>query len=276
MAFISMALQAQSAAPALKESLTFHASFDQGLDADFGNGDRMLYTAPNLKRRDEAKRGLPEGGQVEIAPGEGRFGDGLRFTKKSPILFYQAEGNMDYNTKDWSGTVSLWLRVDPETELAPGYTDPIQITPRAWNDACFFVEFGIEKPRPFRLGAYADLEVWNPNNRKFEDIPAGERPLITVERPPFSAEHWTHVVFTFENFNSGRPNGLAKLYLNGELQGELPERLQTFTWDPKETVIIVGYDYVGLLDEIALFNRALTASEIAELYTLAEGIRSLR
>ena len=129
---------------------------------------------------------------------------------------------MPYAASDWSGTVSFWLRVDPRSELEPGFCDPVQITPRAWNDAAFFVEFE-KRPEsiPFRLGVYANLDVWNPTKRKFEEIPASERPLVTVTDPPFAGNKWTHVVFTFERFNTGKPDGVARLYLDGEPRGVL-------------------------------------------------------
>jgi hypothetical protein len=146
------AFSAGAAEARLKEALTFHASFDEGVEADFGRGDLALYSAPNMKRRDEAQAGLPPGGSVRLAAAEGRFGNALHFTRKSPLLFFKAEKNLPYSKENWSGTVSLWLRVDPETELIPGYTDPIQITPRGWNDACFFVEFDIEQPAPVPAG----------------------------------------------------------------------------------------------------------------------------
>ena len=41
-----------------KQSLTFHASFDKGLDADFALGDKHIYTAPDYKAQMEAKPGL--------------------------------------------------------------------------------------------------------------------------------------------------------------------------------------------------------------------------
>ena len=110
---------------------------------------------------------------------------------------------MPYAEKDWSGTVSAWLRVTPDEDLEPGYTDPIQITPRSALDGCFFCEFGIEDPRPFRLGVFSDAKVWNPEGVPNKEIPLSARPLIGVERPPFSRDRWTHVVFTFEKFNSG-------------------------------------------------------------------------
>ncbi|MCI0745104.1 MAG: LamG domain-containing protein [Verrucomicrobia subdivision 3 bacterium] len=261
----------------LRDALTFHASFDSGIDADFARGDKRLYSAPSMQKKSEAKTGLPESGEVVVAKGEGRFGDGLRFLKKkSPLVFFETEKNFHYSRTNWSGAVSFWLSLDPETELEPGYTDPIQITPRAWDDAAFFVEFGKdEKPRHFRLGVYADHKVWNPNNRDWNAIPFAEKPLVSVERPPFAKGKWTHIVFTFENFNTGRPNGVATLYLDGKRQGALSPRVQTFTWDPSKTLIMLGLSYIGLWDELSIFDRALSAEEVKSLHELPGGVTAL-
>jgi concanavalin A-like lectin/glucanase superfamily protein len=262
---------------ALRKALTFHASFDGKIHATHADGDPALHWAPSLKERQQAKAGLPPGGEVQHAAGAGRFGDALRFTsRKSPSLFFRGQRNMPYRASDWDGTVSFWLRVDPESELETGFCDPVQITPRAWNDAAFFVEF--EKRAgsiPFRLGSYADLDVWNPAKRKFDDIPMQERPLVSVANPPFSGNRWTHVVFTFERFNTGKPDGVAKLYLDGELRGTLSPRQQTFTWDPERTVIALGLGYIGLLDELSIFGRSLDAGEVRTLYGLESGVTAL-
>jgi hypothetical protein len=191
-------------------------------------------------------------------------------------VFFRGAGNMPYSKADWSGTVSFWLNVDPEGKLEPGFCDPIQITASAWNDAAFFVEFEKRSESiPFRLGVYADLAVWNPGNRNFAEIPAAERPLVTVEKPPFRAGRWTHVVFTFERFNSGRTDGVARLYLDGQFQGELKSRRQTFTWDVDKAVIALGLGYVGLFDELSVFNRALGPDEIQSIHIIARGVSSL-
>ena len=189
------------------------------------------------------------------------------------MVFFSADRNVAYRDRDWSGTVSFWLKVSPSDDLEPGYCDPIQITPRDWNDAAFFVEFEKKKDSiPFRLGAYADFKVWNPRNRDWNTIPAEEKPLLTIERPPFTGERWTHVAFTFSNFNTGRPDGVATLYLNGERQGEVSSRQQTFTWDPSKALVMLGLSYVGFWDELAIFNRALTPSEIGLLHRLDRGL----
>ncbi len=268
---------APAAEPQLREALTFHASFDGGTDAVFGGGDRRLHHATAMNKLTEATAGLPPAAPVTLAAGQGRFGGALRFKEKSAAtVFYRAAKNMVYQGTNWSGTVSFWLSTDPAGELAPGYCDPIQITPRAWNDAAFFVEFEKRKETiPFRLGAYADFKVWNPQNRKWDDIPPAEKPLLTVEQPPFSRGKWTHVVFTFDHFNTGRGDGVARLYLDGKPQGTLSARQQTFTWEPEKAHVMLGLSYVGLFDELSLFNRALTEKEVAFLNLLPNGVGAL-
>jgi len=278
--FIALCLHASAQAPAgtaFRDALTFHASFNHGVDADFALGDPKLYSAPSLSKRGEAQTGLPASSEIILAKGEGRFGHGLRFArKKSPLVFFQAEKNVEYRPTNWSGTVSFWLSTDPANELEPGFCDPIQITPRAWNDAAFFVEFEKRKESiPFRLGVYSDFKVWNPQNRKWEDIPFGDKPLVTVEKPPFLRGQWTHVLFTFENFNTGASNGVPKLYLDGKYQGALSPRQQTFTWDPARTLVMLGVGYIGLFDELSIFKRPLTEKEIEALYQLKGSIGSL-
>jgi hypothetical protein len=257
--------------------MTFHASFDSGVDAVVAAGDPALYSAPSFKQRNEAARGLPQSGEIVLARGEGRFGDALRFTrKKSPLVFFKAARNMPYQSTNWSGTVSFWLSVDPLNDLEPGFCDPVQITPRAWNDAAFFVEFE-KRPEsiPFRLGVYADLGVWNPEKRPSADIPQSERPLVAVERPSFGPGRWTHVAFTFERFNTSRQDGVVRLYLDGQPQGTLSARQQTFTWDIDATAIALGLGYIGLFDELAIFDRALTDAQVRALQQLEKGLARL-
>ena len=271
------AVSAPAADGALRSALTFHAGFDGQADADFALGDRKLYSAPSMNQPRAGQPGLPASGFVTLAPKEGKFGDALRFHKKArEIVFFQGLKNINYRTQQWSGTVSFWLKLNPDEDLEPGFSDPVQITPRDWNDAAFFVEFGKdEKPRHFRLGAYADFKVWNPANREWNTIPFVEKPLAGVAQPPFSRERWTHVAFTFNNFNTGKKDGLAQLYLNGQLEGAIGEREQTFTWDPAQAKIMLGLSYIGLFDDLAIFNRALTESEIEKLRQLETGVKEL-
>ncbi|MDB5334934.1 MAG: hypothetical protein JWN70_553 [Planctomycetaceae bacterium] len=254
--------------PAIRQSLTLSATFDKGPDADFAKGDKHIYIASSAERKD-SKPGLPAG-EIEVAKGQGRHGsDALRFIKKSgKVVFYKAAGNVDYRKENWSGSASFWLSLDPQTDLGDWYCDPIQITEKAWNDAGLWVDFSKDdKPKHFRLGALADLKVWNPTNRDFEKMTAEERPVCVVTQPPFARGKWTHVAFTFEKFNTGKPDGVAKLYLNGKLQGAVTGRNQVYSWDPEKAAIQMGMSYVGLYDDLSIFNRALSEAEIQSLHT---------
>jgi hypothetical protein len=261
----------------LRAALTFHASFDGSVNAAFGAGDKTLYSAASFARRQESTAGLPASAEIQHVQGQGRFGDALRFTtRRKPAVFFKADRNVAYRNANWSGTASFWLSVDPAGELETGFCDPIQITPFAWNNAAFFVEF--EKTPtaiPFRLGVYADPGVWNPSNRRFEDIPDGERPLVTVGTHPFGKGRWTHVAFTFDRFNTGQRDGVATLYLDGRRVGALADRQQTFTWPPDLAAVNLGASYIGAMDEIAFFNRALSDDEIRALYELPKGVAAL-
>lgn len=262
----------------LRDALTFHASFDSQVDADFALGDRRIFTAPNMKHPRTGTPGLPANGAMSLAPGQGKYGGALRFHKKvADMIFFQAEKNFSYRTNNWAGAVSFWIKLNPDEDLEPGYCDPLQVTSRDWNDAAFFVDFSKdERPRHFRLGAFADRSVWDPNKRDYDRVPLAERPMVTVTRPPFSRERWTHVVFTFANFNTGRSDGVAKLYLDGQLQGTLAGRQQTFTWEPAKAIMMLGLYYTGLYDDLAVFNRALAEAEIDALAQLPDGVHSLK
>ena len=267
-----------AASTGLRQALTFHASFDHGPDADFGSGDRRLFHAPSLKLPRVGTPGLPAHGAVSIARGEGKSGDALRFHRNTTeVVFFQVEKNLAYAKSNWSGTVSFWLRLDPDIDLAPGYCDPLQITPREWNDGALWVDFSKdERPRHFRLGAFADRAVWDPQRRNYDTLPLNEKPLVTVTRPPFSRDRWTHVAFTFANFNTGQKDGTATLYLDGKPQGTVNAWRQTLSWEPAQTIAMLGIGYTGLFDDLAFFNRALTGDEVRQFFTLPGGLTALR
>lgn len=261
----------------LAAALTFHAPFDGSADAAFARGDARIHWGPQWGAPRVVQPGLPPEGAVRLAPGAGRHGDALRFDRRiKELVAFKAAGNVPIRAGS-GGTVSFWLRLTPDEDLEPGYCDPIQITSKEWNNAAFFVEFSKdEKPREFRLGVYADFPVWNPANRKWEDIPQAEKPLAPVIRPPFRRDRWTHVVFTWDHFNTGRPDGVAALYLDGQPRAGLTPREQTFTWEPDQAFIMLGLSYTGWMDDLAVFDRALTADEVSRLHRLPGGVADLR
>ncbi len=257
----------------LEQALTFHASFDDLPDADFARGDATLFTAPSYGEVDQAEPGIGNP-DVRLDTGAGRFGGALDFTSRNRhAIFFRADKNVAYAPSGWSGTVSFWLRLDPAVDLEPGFCDPIQITDTRYNDAAVWVDFTRENPRHFRLGIFGDLDVWNP--KEIDEHPMFEERLAVEERPPFSRESWTHVVITFTGLGSDA-GGTANLYLNGVANDKTVTGIgEPFTWDLARGTIRLGINYVGLFDELSLFDRALSTAEVQTLHGLETGVGML-
>lgn len=253
----------------LKESLLFHASFDQGEKADHAAGDPQLYNAPSRKSlKDSTVQGL-KFSNAEVLADQGIDGGALQFNDKSPaVIFYRSKGNLNYDSSNWQGTISFWLKLDSNQDLKPGFCDPIQITDVGYNDASVWVDFTRDSIRQFRLGVIGDLSVWNPDTIPPNDNPAYNERLVWVKNPPFGRDTWTHVVITHEKLGSG--DGSATLYLNGNPQGSLEDLTDPFTWNLEKSNIFLGLNYIGLYDELMIFDRVLDPSEIGRLRNVAE------
>ena len=274
---ISTLAAPQPDAGTLAAALSFHAPFDGSLDAAYASGDPRLYSAKDRRSAAGATPGV-DPDHVKLVRGAGRHGDAVRVTlKSSPLVFYRGRRNVAYARQDWGGTVSVWLSLDPDRELAPGYSDPLIITPRAWDDASLFVDFTRDDvPRRFRFAAFADKAVWNPAGRGWDDVPVAERPMIEVAKPPFASGKWTHVAWTWSGFNAEGTGGVLRGYLDGTPAGTLTGRRQIYTWDPAEVLIAFGVEYIGLIDELSIFTRALSDEEVRTLHALPGGVASLR
>ena len=51
--------------------------------------------------------------------------------------------------------------------------------------------------------------------------------------------------------------------------------VEPFTWDLSAGAIRLGVNYVGLYDEVSMFNRALTPDEVQALHELEGGVADL-
>lgn len=242
-----------------KASLIFHANFDKSVDAVKAAGDPKLYSAASYKDLSAAKAGL-DGTDVSLAPGKGRKGGALYFAKKNtPAVFYKAMGNLSNNA---TGTISFWLNLTPETDLAPDYCDPLQLTGFAYNDSAIWVDFTKdEKPRHFRLGVFGKKAEWSGGAEGPAQNALFMKRLIIEKNHPFQKGQWTHIAITYKGL--GTPNGQASLYLNGKLIGDSPTIGESFNWDG--ATLRLGVNYTGYFDDLAVYSRMLTADEISAL-----------
>jgi len=177
--------------------------------------------------------------------------------------FYRSALNLGYNQKSWSGCISFWLQLDPAKDLEPGFCDPIQITDARFDDAAIWVDFTKENPRDFRLGAIGDINEWNPKKTSPHTNPEFAKRLIPAQQPKFSRDKWTHVVINFEGLNS--ENAKTQFYVDGVLQGELAVK-EAFTWGVEKSNILLGVGYIGLFDELTVFDRPLSISEVKQIF----------
>ena len=258
----------------LRSALALHASFDDGLDASFARGDRRIYSAPSYKELDQRSPGY-WGQDIEIAYGTGKVGNALRFNvKNTKALFYSGEQNAAFRPDGWSGTVSFWLSLDPAVDLEPGFCDPIQVTDSAYNDGAIWVDFTKDNPRQFRLGVFGEKDAWeDAGGSGGGDSPKFLSRLVVVDQPPFAKGKWTHVAIAYDGL--GTPAGKATLYLDGAAQGTAEGISEPFVWDVAQATVRLGINYVGLFDELAIFDRPLTAEEIRTLGSLEKGVLEL-
>ena len=256
----------------LKQSLTLHASYDKGFDADFCKGDQHC-------RIRQKKELVPASStdEVKLDPAAGRFGGALHFTRKGSVWpQYSGTNVLNYNEQSWSSTVSVWLKLDPDKDLEPGYCDPVQIVGDDSKKGFIFLEWSKdETPRFFRFAIRPLFHIWNPTNVNWADIPFEKRPMVQVAKAPFSREQWTHVVFSMENINDKSKQPIGRLYLNGALQGKIENWDLTFGWNPAQVNLVLGAAYVGHLDDLGVFDRALTDADVKAIYQLKSGLREL-
>jgi hypothetical protein len=256
----------------LRESLTLHASFDTTLNADFSKGDK---TCVIKKGKDLVPCEFND--DVKLDKTGGKFGGCLHFPKKGVTRpQFSGVNVLGYNDKSWSTTVSVWLRLTPDKDLEPGYCDPVQITGDDTKKGYIFLEFSKdETPRYFRYAVRPLFPIWNPTNVQWADIPFDKRPMVQVEKPPFTRDTWTHVVFTLSQVNDKTAKRSASLFLNGKLQGRIENWDLTLGWDPASVALVLGASYVGYQDDLAVFNRALSDEDVVELFKLNGGVASL-
>ena len=250
----------------LTKSVTFYASFDQTLRGDIGNGQitpSTRYDRPNEKGTYDIEKGFPAHA-FRIAKSRGIQGGALEGTDVLPNrgrIFFPAKGNLPFKPDGWSGSISVWLKTNPNTMLKTPYCDPVQITEKRAGDGGLWIDFPNTKPRDFRLGAFRALA---PGEKPAKESNP-DAPLIRIKEIGFKFDDWHHVAMTWQNFDSGKANASASLFIDGKKIGSLEKRDIAMRWDLERTGIYVAVNYIGLLDELAIFDRSLTDSEIHQL-----------
>jgi len=85
------------------------------------------------------------------------------------------------------------------------------------------------------------------------------------------------VTFTFEDVNPcGQEQSVAKIYLNEELEGEIRQSLHIQWMEPgtpkaaQNAAIFLGFNYVGGVDDLRIYERALSQPRLQMLHDRTE------
>lgn len=260
---------ARQPAADLKAATTFYASFDEGVEADRAGGGRLPNTRfnhPSAPGTFVLQPGFDDN-NFRIARGRGVAGGGAFEASdvlgRNGRLVFPVKGNLAYDPTGWGGAVSVWCKTDPNTMLKTKFCDPIQITEKGAHDGGLWFDFNDAAPRrDLRHGAFPALA---PGQKAVpEDDPAA--PMVRVPRVAWTADDWHHVVLSWSGFDTGKADAVSELYIDGKLIGAVKGRAVAMKWDVEKAGIFLAVNYVGMLDELALFGRALTVAEVGELF----------
>lgn len=252
---------------ALLKAVTLYASFDDEVRADFGGGELTLSTRKgDLKtKKFTFEKGFSDKA-FSVAKGKGVAGGGaLSCTDvlaDNGRVFFPAKGNVAFKKGGWSGGVSTWIKTDPDGLLKTKFCDPVQITQKGANDGGLWYDFNDAKPRDMRMGAFPAV----PEGRKgvAEDDP--KAPMVWVRKVGLKADDWHHVAIGWRNLDSGKDDAAVAFYVDGKKVGEVKDRAIAMAWDVERAGVYVAINYIGLLDEFAVFGEELTEARVRLLH----------
>ena len=277
LAALLLAIPASAAEPdAVRKAATFYASFDEGVRGDFGGSPdaSTRYNDPNKKGAFVIEPGV-DAKVLKVAPGKGVAGGALDVTDLLPRggrAYFPAKGNLAVKKSGWGGSLSVWCKINPDTMLKTKFCDPVQLTQKGHDNGGMWFDFNDAKPRDLRLGVFTA----RPADQKAVPETDPKAPMVRVPGVGWKAEDWHHVVMTWANLDTGKPDAVAALYIDGKLMGEVKDRVIAMDWDTEKANVYFALGYIGLLDELALFDRALAADEVKLLREKPELLAPLK
>ena len=259
----------------LARALTLHASFDEGLDADFARGDKTCYVQQGKKLVTAAPTD-----EVRLAPDAGRFGGALHFTKKndvSPGLQGRGRARLQRQELERDGLrlAASRPRQGPRARLL-----------RPGADRRRRRQEGLHLPGMVE-GRDAAVSSATPSARSSTSgtrtTSSGPRSRSTSgrwcksSRAPFSRDAWTHVVFTLENVNDKtKPQPRPALPERQAAGHDREMGPHASTGTQPRCCWCWARPMWAHMDDLAVFNRALTAGEVHWLYVRKLGVSELR
>jgi len=193
--------------------------------------------------------GIPEGG-LAYAPGE--VGEAFAFNGTNADVHIPASATL--NVGAGSGmSVEAWIKPAEVTAQHPLVE---------WNGGSFGAELWVGVIPPLGTGAGCLYGALVEASRQPNAISSAGGLVVT--------NVWQHVALTYD-----KTTGIAVLYLNGavvqkEILGVVTPLTTGDLWlglrpyEPNDSA--AGLRYAGLMDEVSVYNRALSAAEVEAIY----------
>lgn len=263
---------------ALRQAVTFYASFDEKAAGDFGQGDLRLWTRaddPMQKGQKVISLGYDDK-RIRIVRDAGRSAGALHISEPTPnsaFIFFPAAGKLAVRKGGWGGAVSLWVKADVGKVAPLSPWDPFLLVERGWNNGAVWCDFAPgASERDLRIGLFPTL----PEGKTPPTLEEGEKIWRQVKVPQFRSGTWHHLVQIWDNFDTGKADGWTSCYLDGQLVGEIKGRDATMGWDLDKVRFHLGSGMVGYIDEVALFRRPLAVVEVKRLFEVADVFRGMK
>jgi hypothetical protein len=207
------------------DGLIFYAPMDGTADAKFAISRKNPLISKNLTFA------------------EGRNGKAVRITDDAQLYYDGRNCNME------EGTVALWVKRDNKWSEKQSFIIYKATVGPEWNQNSLVLI----------VTEWNQLRVWVWNADKKQWL------IMSPNQIEQAAQTWYHIAFTYEE-------GSVKIYINGKeisYGTACDPMVEMPSGTPK--MIGIGCDYTpksvlkGEVDELRIYNRPLTAAEIAEL-----------
>lgn len=209
-------------------------------------------------------------GDPRWAPGRGRLGGALRVGTTGDDYVEMANATPLQDIQEGNYTVSVWFKAEvnppglaPNLNVPAGPCGPNQLPPCAANDAYYGLVMKQGPPIPLGL-FYAQ------SGRFIMNHPTADTLYHAAYSEPFTAGQW-HLVTGVVN----RQAGTVKLYVDGvpKFPGKFPPNQAPYAFNDTPWRVGIAQPHAplwrwaanGLLDDVRIYNRALTDAEVAEL-----------
>lgn len=209
----------------------FGCKKDKGPDINKG-----LVSYFNFEDNIKDQKGYSNDGTPHNSPTyvQGKIGKSLLFngTNQFVDFFSTKSGSTSQGT-----TIAFWMKVN--------------VIPDNIKRTIVYIIDGDQK----EIGVFID------SNNKLDLLVGDQAGGIEVN---YTTGAWTHVVYTYQS-------GVNKLYMNGSLLGT---DQQNTAFSANYTTLVLGYNPFdnkycgGNIDELRIYNRALSAEEVSVLYNL--------